>query len=404
MAEQEQVVVSDEEYSDLICQKNGETYSPLTSLSENLDWDHNFVFSIDQSLLIDPLLVKIGKKIGEGPNSTVYKGLYKSQPVAVKVLEPARALEASAECKLKFQREVIMLSKVKHDNIVKFIGASYEPSLVIVTELMSCSLQKYMWETRPATLDLKLALTFALEMSRAMEYMHANGIIHRDLKPGNMLLTEDKKHIKLIDFGTAREEISGEMTSEAGTYRWMAPEIFSRDSLSRGGKLIYDHKVDVYSFSIVLWEIFANQTPFKGRSNVMVAYAAAKRVRPDVDEIPSTIGDLLQSCWADDPDKRPEFREITECLSNIYSNLFPTENTPPPEVVENEHPKDANREAEHEAAEVIPTQQQMHNKSEEKCEISEENHVQPVQKYDEKRAVKKRRRSYFRFLRCFCFN
>lgn len=46
------------------------------------------------------------------------------------------------------------------------------------------------------------------------------------ITPGNLLLTEDHKQIKLADFGLAREEISGEMTSEAGTYRWMAPEVF----------------------------------------------------------------------------------------------------------------------------------------------------------------------------------
>lgn len=93
------------------------------------------------------------------------------------------------------------------------------------------------------------------------------------------------------------------MTTEAGTYRWMAPEVtflfvwfeevhlqvcfvlfmyllcyqlFSIDPLPVGGKKCYDHKADVYSFSIILWELLTNKTPFKGRNNVMVAYATAK--------------------------------------------------------------------------------------------------------------------------------
>lgn len=153
---------------------------------------------------------------------------------------------------------------------------------MVVTELMKGgTLQKYLWSIRPNCPDLKLSLSLALGISQAMEYLHANGIIHRDLKPsttlytlqfscscrwcdfgitkelqlikhlkyesawrsnsllgnfywsvkfsaltaGNLLLTEDKKMIKLADFGLAREEAADEMTAEAGTYRWMAPEV-----------------------------------------------------------------------------------------------------------------------------------------------------------------------------------
>lgn len=119
---------------------------------------------------------------------------------------------------------------------------------------------------------------------------------------GNLLLMEDKKQIKLADFGLAREEITDEMTCEAGTYRWMAPEVlvfivsdihealifqlcpiltssifqlYSRDPLPVGVKKHYDHKVDVYSFSIVVWELLTNRAPFKGRPNITVAYATA---------------------------------------------------------------------------------------------------------------------------------
>ncbi|PON36325.1 Serine/threonine protein kinase [Parasponia andersonii] len=297
-----------------------------------------FVFTIEPSLLIDPRSVRIGRVIGEGPNSTVYEGLYKSKPVAVKIIQPARTSEVSADRKEKFQREVILLSKMKHDKIVKYIGASVEPSMMIVTELMrGGTLQKYLWSIRPRTLDWKRSINFALDICCVMEYLHANGIIHRDLKPSNVLLTTDKKHIKLADFGLAREEISGEMTTEAGTYRWMAPEIFSIEPLPVGAKKQYDHKVDVYSFSIVLWELITNKTPFKGRNNVMVAYATAKNVRPSLDEIPKEIGSLLQSCWAEDPKSRPEFKEITNSLLELYQNLSPTEVIKAPKAFEIEH-------------------------------------------------------------------
>ncbi|XP_022132441.1 serine/threonine-protein kinase STY17-like [Momordica charantia] len=286
------------------------------------DLGSEFVFKIEPSLLIDPTGLKIGQVIGEGSCSIVYEGLYDYRPVAVKVIQPSRTSAISFERKERFQREVILLSRVNHENVIQFIGATLEPTLMIITELMrGGTLQKYLWSIRPDTPDPKLSLSFALDLSRVMAYLHANGIIHRDLKPSNLLLTEDKQRVKLADFGLAREEISGEMTTEAGTYRWMAPELFSIDPLPVGGKKCYDHKADVYSFSIILWELLTNKTPYKGRNNVMVAYATAKKIRPSLEEIPEDIAPLLQSCWAEDPSGRPEFTEVTDSLCNLLQTF-----------------------------------------------------------------------------------
>ncbi|KAK9948663.1 hypothetical protein M0R45_004228 [Rubus argutus] len=299
--------------------------------------DNNFVFNLDPSLLIDPSCVLIGQVLGEGPQAIVYEGLYNSRPVAVKVIQPNSTCFISSERKEKFQREVTLLSKAKHENIVKFIGASVEPTMMIVTELMrGGTIQKYLWSTRPLIPDLKLSISFALDICRAMEFLHANGIIHRDLKPSNLLLSENKKQVKLADFGLAREQIKGAMTSEAGTYRWMAPELFSVEPVPKGAKKEYDHKADVYSFSIVLWELLTNKTPYKGRNNVMVAYATAKNVRPSLENIPKDIIPLLESCWAEDPKDRPEFMEVTDYLSNFYQELCSEETKPPPKVIETE--------------------------------------------------------------------
>ncbi|CAK9152445.1 unnamed protein product [Ilex paraguariensis] len=186
---------------------------------------HSFV-KIEKEWLIDPYQLFIGSMISEGPYSIVYEGSYKSEPVAIKVIQPDNSSAVSPERQEKFEREVTMLSGVKHDNIVKFIGVSLAPTMMLITELMrGGTLQKYLWSIRPKSPDLRVSISFALGISRAMEYLHANGIIHRDLKPSNLLLTEDKNNIKLADFGLAREEELGEMTTEAGTYRWMAPEV-----------------------------------------------------------------------------------------------------------------------------------------------------------------------------------
>ncbi|KAB2057877.1 hypothetical protein ERO13_A11G186200v2 [Gossypium hirsutum] len=320
----------------------GDTLFKLTSMYYNNnveeveaddDSDNSFAFQIDESLLIDPRLVLLDKMIGEGSYSTVHKGFYKSKPVAVKMIQPSNPSAVIREHKEKFQREVFLLSRMDHENVVKFVGCSLEPTMMIVTELMKGdTLQRYLWNMRPKRLELDFALRLALGISRAMEYLHANGIIHRDLKPSNLLLSEDRTCIKLADFGLAREEVLGGMTCEAGTYRWMAPEIYSRDPLPIGAKKHYDHKVDVYSFSIVLWEILTNKAPFKGRDHVTAAYAAAKNERPSVEGLPTEIVSLLQSCWAEDPKIRPEFKEITASLTNFLRNCSPPETTPPKQM------------------------------------------------------------------------
>lgn len=120
-------------------------------------------------------------------------------------------------------------------------------------------------------------------------------------------MTADHKTVKLADFGLAREESLTEMmTAETGTYRWMAPEVgtlsfksihlfliisllyrkincvwwqlYSTVTLRHGEKKHYNHKVDAYSFAIVLWELIHNKLPFEGMSNLQAAYAAAFKV------------------------------------------------------------------------------------------------------------------------------
>ncbi|KAI6695369.1 hypothetical protein NL676_023079 [Syzygium grande] len=194
--------------------------------------------------------------------------------------------------------------------------------MLIVTELMrDGNLHKHLSSLRPQPLDLKLSIGFALDIAGAMEYLHANNIIHRDLKPSNLLLTEDKKHLKLADFGLAREEVSTEMTGEMGTYRWMAPELYSTEPCPRGTKRHYDHKADVYSFSLILWELLTNKTPFHGRNTILAAYDTCRNIRPSVEAIPQEIIPLLESCWAQDPTRRPEFAEVTGFLSGVLNKL-----------------------------------------------------------------------------------
>ncbi|XP_018506403.2 serine/threonine-protein kinase STY13 isoform X1 [Pyrus x bretschneideri] len=322
--------------------------------------------TIDDNLLVDPKLLFVGAKIGEGAHGKVYEGRYGNQIVAVKVLHRGSTTEERAALEGRFAREVNMMSRVKHENLVKvsavikhvlfsswmlkrvqavgfhvgfsgilnfillsiqFIGACKEPLMVIVTELLpGMSLRKYLMSIRPNPLELHVAIKFALDIAHAMECLHANGIIHRDLKPDNLLLTANQKHVKLADFGLAREEsVTEMMTAETGTYRWMAPELYSTVTLRQGEKKHYNNKVDVYSFGIVLWELLTNRMPFEGMSNLQAAYAAAfKHARPLLSEdVSPDLAFIIQSCWVEDPNLRPTFSQIIRMLNSFLFKLSP---------------------------------------------------------------------------------
>ncbi|PKA66842.1 Serine/threonine-protein kinase HT1 [Apostasia shenzhenica] len=289
---------------------------------------------IDEKFLIDPKDLFIGAKIGEGAHGKVYEGKYGKQVVALKIINTGSTPEEKATIESRFIREVNMMSRVKHDNLVKFIGACKDPIMVIATELLpGTSLKKYLTSIRPKLLDLRLAITFAIDIARAMECLHAIGIIHRDLKPDNLLLTAKQKNVKLVDFGLAREETVTEMmTAETGTYRWMAPELYSTVTLRRGEKKHYTNKVDVYSFGIVLWELLTNRMPFEGMSNLQAAYAAAfKQERPQIPEdTPPALLFIIRSCWVEDPNMRPSFSQISRMLNEFLFALPPA--SPEPDV------------------------------------------------------------------------
>ncbi|KAG6580432.1 Serine/threonine-protein kinase STY13, partial [Cucurbita argyrosperma subsp. sororia] len=287
--------------------------------------------TIDDNLLVDPKLLFIGSKIGEGAHGKVYEGRYRNQIVAIKVLHRGSTVEERAALENRFAREVNMMSRVKHENLVKFIGACKEPLMVIVTELLpGMSLRKYLMNNRKQQLDPRLAINFALDIARAMDCLHANGIIHRDLKPDNLLLTANQRSVKLADFGLAREEsVTEMMTAETGTYRWMAPELYSTVTLRQGEKKHYNNKVDVYSFGIVLWELLTNRMPFEGMSNLQAAYAAAfKQERPSIPgDIPPDLAFIVQSCWVEDSKMRPSFSQIIRML-NAYLFTLPPPSSP----------------------------------------------------------------------------
>ncbi|KAJ1260032.1 hypothetical protein BS78_10G201000 [Paspalum vaginatum] len=239
----------------------------------------------------------IGNKFASGANSRIYRGIYRQRAVAVKMVRiPERDEARRALLEDQFNSE--------------FIAACKKPPVYcIITEYMSQgTLRMYLNKKDPYSLSPETILKLALDISRGMEYLHAQGVIHRDLKSQNLLLN-DEMRVKVADFGTSCLETKCQATKgNKGTYRWMAPEMTKEKP--------YTRKVDVYSFGIVLWELTTCLLPFQGMTPVQAAYAACeKNLRPPLSSsCPPVLNNLIKKCWSANPARRPEFSYIVSVL------------------------------------------------------------------------------------------
>ncbi|XP_077221085.1 protein kinase superfamily protein [Tasmannia lanceolata] len=279
--------------------------------SDNIENQDSKEVAESEEWMADLSQLFIGNKFASGSHSRIYRGIYKQRAVAVKMVRiPERDESTRALLEKQFASEVRLLSRLYHPNIVQFIAACKKPPVYcIITEYMSQgTLRMYLHKKDPYSLSTETILRLALDISRGMRYLHSQGVIHRDLKSHNLLLN-DGMRVKVADFGTSCLETQCRASKgNAGTYRWMAPEMIKEKPCTR--------KVDVYSFGIVLWELSTALVPFQGMTPVQAAYAVSeKNARPPLPENCSPVlTNLIKRCWSANPSKRPDFSYIVSIL------------------------------------------------------------------------------------------
>ncbi|KAM3758768.1 hypothetical protein ACB098_01G070200 [Castanea mollissima] len=262
---------------------------------------------------IDPCSLAYEKKIVSVSFCDLYKGTFCYQDVAIKVL---RAEHMNENMLREFTQEVLMMRKIQHKNVVQFIGAcTRPPSLCIVMEYMSGgSIYDFLHKQKGVFTHPDL-IRVAIDVSKGMKYLHDNNIIHRDLKAANLLM-DGNGVVKISDFGIARMQTqTGVMTAETGTYRWMAPEVIEHKP--------YDHKVDVFSFGVLLWELLTGKLPYEQLTPLQAAVGVVQKgLRPIIPkQTPRKLGELLERCWQQDPSSRPEFSEILETFQHMAKRV-----------------------------------------------------------------------------------
>eukprot|EP01132_Coremiostelium_polycephalum_P006712 gene6712-8321_t len=256
--------------------------------------------------------VEFGKLISSGASGKVYAGIWKGQEVAIKVYSSENICFNREE----FDREVSIMSLLDHECFTQFYGANTENNkyLFHVSELVKGGSLRDVLLNKDIRLTYHQQLSIAVDISYAMKYLHSIGVIHRDLKSGNVLITDDMR-AKVIDFGTSREiDYSKQMTLNLGTSSWMAPEHFKNEP--------YTESCDVYSFAIVMWEIYCRKDPYDGVNSWSIPVMVTKGERPPIpSECPVDLSKLIKACWQDKPAKRPKFKEIHAVLVKMLNNL-----------------------------------------------------------------------------------
>lgn len=202
--------------------------------------------------------------IGTGGMAVVYKARCHrlNRLVAIKILKDEFARDE--EFRRRFHAEGEAVAMLSHPNIVQVYDvSSTEDANYIVMELIDgISLKQYM--EKKGVLNWKETLHFAMQIAKGLEHAHSRGIVHRDIKPHNVMVLKNGS-VKVMDFGIARVmSKSNTLTKEAlGSVHYISPE------QAKGGHT--DNRSDIYSLSVVMYEMMTGRPPYDGESPVSVA-------------------------------------------------------------------------------------------------------------------------------------
>lgn len=253
--------------------------------------------------LIGPYL--LGECLGSGGFGAVYEGTHQEtgQRVAIKFLHDTKGMEPEAQN--RFVREVALLQRLDHENIVQLYEAGlHENKIYCAMELVECgSLKEVLIDKHQ--LPWREATEVALQVCYALSHAHERDCVHRDLKPANLYLAEDGL-VKLGDLGLARDLANSRLTAEGqtvGTWKYMPPEQIT-------GQANIDGRLDLYALGCILFEMIAGRVPFEGPdfATIFDQHLETPPARLDtlVAGCPKALADVVEGMLAKLPADRPE--------------------------------------------------------------------------------------------------
>src|ERR1044072_1165633 len=290
---------------------------------------------------------RITEKLGAGGQGTVYKAVDErlGRTVVIKILSPELT---AREVNLKrFEREAQLASSLDHPNICTIYGLHESDGLhFIAMQHIEGKNVRQLVNGRPLT--RKSALSIAYQVADALTAAHSKGIIHRDIKAGNVMVTASGL-AKVLDFGLAKLLDDGggkkgtdvhltELGVPYGTATYAAPE-------QAAGKKV-DHRADIFSTGVLLYEMLAGIWPFKGQTTVEVRYAVLHDTPEPIEEVrkddpPPSIQRILDRAPAKRPaeryplasELRDDLRAAMREVAALRGDVDPQSSGVPSEVV-----------------------------------------------------------------------
>ena len=229
---------------------------------------------------------RLRNQIARGGMTDVFLGqdTLLSRPVAIKRLFPEFAADPSFV--ERFRREATAAANLNHPNIVAVYdwGSDKGTYFIVMEYIEGQSLAELL--RSGGRLPPERSAEIAMYVAAALGFAHTNGVIHRDVKPGNVLLSPDGK-VKVTDFGIAIAAFGGAESNLTQTGSVMGTATYFSPEQAQGKTL--DHRSDLYSLGIVLYEMLCGRPPFTGDSSVAVAYKHVQQAVPS----PSSLGIVL---------------------------------------------------------------------------------------------------------------
>ncbi|HEX7086738.1 MAG TPA: protein kinase [Vicinamibacterales bacterium] len=225
---------------------------------------------------------EIAEKLGEGGMGTVYKAYdpLLARVVAVKVI--SGQLDSQPEQRERFFREARAAAQLSHPNIITIydLGEQDGKPFLAMEYLVGRDLDARMHA--PEGMSLARKVEIAMAICQGLAHAHASGVVHRDIKPANVFLANDGA-VKLLDFGLARL-ITSELTRSnmmLGTLNYMAPEQLRAERT--------DHRADIFSLGVVLYELLSGKKPFQGDSFASTMYKILQETPEPLERIDASL-------------------------------------------------------------------------------------------------------------------
>lgn len=309
---------------------SAKTFVPHSEAKEEANHYDLPLSSISEKEIFKPLLdgvaeweipwedLQICERIGLGSYGEVYRADWNGTDVAVKKFLDQ---DLSGDALELFRCEVKIMLRLRHPNVVLFMGAvTRPPNLSILTEFLPRGSLYRLLHRPNVKLEEKRRMKMALDVAKGMNYLHTSQttIVHRDLKSPNLLVDRNWV-VKVCDFGLSRLKHHTFLSSKstAGTPEWMAPEVLRNEPSNE--------KCDIYSFGVILWELATMRMPWSGMNPMQVVGAVGyQNKRLDIpQEIDPMVSNIITDCWDSDPSQRPSFAQLLPQLKQLRRLVVP---------------------------------------------------------------------------------